>query len=98
MLSLCVDPNPNELRGLDLFGNHYYIDGKERSTSHVVGEYKIKSGSSIILSALVAGNAQGFVLPPIIFSLTEYGDNTILTHQSTPCNGRNMCIIIDLDK
>ena len=75
MSSLCV--NPNKLRGLNLFGNHY-VGGKERSTSHIVGEYKIKSGSSNILSALVAGNAQGFgrEFPPTTFASTEYGDET----------------------
>ena len=97
MSSLCVDSN--ELRGLNLFAN-YYVDGVQNITSDIVGEYKIPSGSSIMISALAAGNAQGRGLefPLTTFSLTEYGDETFLMHQSTPCKGQNMCIIIDFDE
>ena len=58
MSSLCVDPN--EVRGLNLFAN-YYVDGVQKTTSDIVGEYTIPSGSSIMISALAAGNAQGWV-------------------------------------
>ena len=97
MSSLCVDPN--EVRGLNLFAN-YYVDGVQKATSDIVGEYTIPSGSSIMISALAAGNAQGWgrEFPPTTFSSTEYGDKTFLKHQSTPCKGRNMCIIIDFDE
>ena len=57
--------------------------------------------SSLMLSALVAGNAQswGLEFPPTTFSLTEPGNQNFLTHQSTECNDRNMCkIIIDLEE
>ena len=94
MSSLCVDPN--EVRGLNLFGN-YYVDGKQQQTTDIVAEYTMPSGTSIMISALAAGNAQGWgrEFPPTTFSLTEYGDETFLKHQSTPCKGRNMCILID---
>ena len=94
MSSLCVDPN--EVRGLNLFAN-YYVDGVQKSTLDIVAEYTIPSGSSIMISGLAAGNAQGWgrEFPPTTFSLTEYGDETFLKHQSTPCKGRNMCILID---
>lgn len=97
MSSLCVDPN--EVRGLNLFAN-YYVDGVPKTTTDIVGEYTIPSGASIMMSALAAGNAQGWgsEFPPTTFSSTEYGDETFLMHQSTPCKGRNMCIIIDFDK
>ena len=62
MTSLRMDPN--ELRGLNFFANHY-VDGKQRTTSsHIVGEYQIESGSSIMIPALTAGNTQGYGQPP----------------------------------
>ena len=75
MSSLCVDPN--EVRGLNLFAN-YYVDGVPKTTTDIVGEYTIPSGSSIMISALAAGNAQGFgrEFPPTTFASTEYGDET----------------------
>ena len=81
MSSLCVDPN--EVRGLNLFGN-YYVDGKQQQTTDIVAEYTIPSGTSIMISALAAGNAQGWgrEFPPTTFSSTEYGDETFLRHQS----------------
>ena len=60
MSSLCVDSY--KLRGLNIFVSYYYVDGKQIRTAHIiVGQYQIKSGSSIILSAPTAGNAQGYV-------------------------------------
>ena len=47
------------------------VDGKQIRTSHIiVGQYQIKSGSSIILSALTSGNAQGYGLPSTTFLST----------------------------
>ena len=53
-----------------------------------------------MISALAAGNAQGWgsEFPPTTFTSTEYGEETFLMHRSTPCKGRNMCIIIDCDE
>ena len=87
----------NELRGLNLFANYYPV-GVQKSTSDIVGEYKIPSGSSIMISALAAGNAQGRDQPPTTFSSTEYGDKTFLMHQFTPCKGQKLCIIIDFNE